>query len=48
MLPPLPPRHRCPWFIGGLLLGLLAGLYLTELGMRTAPSSTPTALHSHG
>lgn len=42
----LPPRHRCPWFLGGLVLGLTAGLLLIDFGRTTAPPRPITSLTS--
>jgi hypothetical protein len=29
----LPPRHRCPWFLSGLLAGLLLGAACIYAGL---------------
>lgn len=43
---PLPPRWRCPWFLGGLAAGLLLGTYCIHIG--TTSTAQPLPIHSNG
>lgn len=42
----LPPKHRCPWFLTGLALGLLLSAWAINKGMSPPPSPTATAPHA--
>lgn len=41
MTTPLPPRHRCPWFLSGLALGICLGLACISHGMHAAQQARP-------